>query len=176
MKEINIFARGKVLRIASGIILALVLLTSSASALYDSEAKSFLGLINDFRAENNVNKLSIDTNLQNATNWMTDDMLNSCLAGRYSCSHTDSKGRRFDVRLRDFGYPAGVKASAGENIAWGYNGGASTAQQVFNLWKKSPGHRANMLRSSYIAIGISRSCSGKDCAWVTDFGSKIINL
>ncbi|NJD77171.1 MAG: PEGA domain-containing protein [Candidatus Methanoperedens sp.] len=31
-----------------------------------------------------------------------------------------------------------------------------------------------MLGSSYVAIGISRSCNAGDCAWVTDFGSKIV--
>ncbi len=31
-----------------------------------------------------------------------------------------------------------------------------------------------MLGSSYVAIGISRSCSGGNCAWMTDFGSKIV--
>jgi hypothetical protein len=105
---------------------------------------------------------------------MSNDMLTNCVAGRYTCSHTDSTGRAFDQRLRDFGYPAGTTASAGENIAWGYNGGATTAQQAFNLWKNSPDHRANMLGSSYVAIGISRSCNDGDCAWVTDFGSIIV--
>jgi hypothetical protein len=155
-------------------MMLVLLLAGNASALYDSEAQSFLGLINNYRAQNNLGPLSIDSALQDSTNWMSNDMLTSCIAGKYTCSHTDSTGRTFDQRLRDFGYPAGTTASAGENIAWGYNGGATTAQQVFNLWKNSPGHNANMLGSSYVAIGISRSCSGGNCAWVNDFGSKIV--
>jgi hypothetical protein len=40
------------------------------------------------------------------------------VSGNYACSHSDSTGRAFDKRLRDFGYPAGATAAAGENIAW----------------------------------------------------------
>lgn len=151
-----------------------LLLANSASALYDSEAQSFLGLINSYRAQNNLASLSIDAALQDGANWMSNDMLTYCVTGKYTCSHTDSTGRTFDKRLQAFGYPAGISASAAENLAWGYGGGATSAQQAFDLWKNSPGHQANMLGSSYVAIGISRSCNAGDCAWVTDFGSKIV--
>jgi hypothetical protein len=174
IKTCNIFYRGNALGRAIGITMLVLLLAGNASALYDSEAQSFLSLINNYRAQNNLGPLSMDALLQDSANWMSNDMLTSCIAGSYTCSHTDSTGRTFDQRLRDFGYPAGTTASAGENLAWGYNGGATTAQQVFNLWKNSPGHNANMLGSSYVAIGISRSCTGGNCAWVTDFGSKIV--
>lgn len=174
IKTHNTFYTGKALGRAIGIMMLVLLLAGNASALYDSEAQSFLSLINNYRAQNNLGPLSIDSLLQDSANWMSNDMLTSCIAGKYTCSHTDSTGRTFDQRLRDFGYPAGTTASAGENLAWGYNGGATTAQQVFNLWKNSPGHNANMLSSSYVAIGISRSCSSGNCAWVNDFGSKIM--
>lgn len=174
IKPHNTFYRRKAPGRAIGIMMLVLLLAGNASALYDSEAQSFLGLINNYRAQNNLKSLSIDAALQDSANWMSNDMLTSCIAGKYTCSHTDSTGRTFDQRLRDFGYPAGTTASAGENLAWGYNGGATTAQQVFNLWKNSPGHNSNMLGSSYVAIGISRSCSGGNCAWVTDFGSKVV--
>ncbi len=174
IKTYNIFYRENALGRAIGITMLVLLLAGNASALYDSEAQSFLSLINNYRAQNNLGSLSIDDALQDSTNWMSNDMLTSCIAGRYTCSHTDSTGRTFDQRLRDFGYPAGTTASAGENIAWGYNGGATTAQQVFDLWKNSPGHNANMLDSSYVTIGISRSCNGGNCAWVTDFGSIVV--
>ncbi len=174
IKTCNIFYRRKALGRVIGITMLVLLLAGNASALYDSEAQSFLSLINNYRAQNNLGSLSLDASLQDSANWMSNDMLTSCVAGRYTCSHTDSTGRTFDQRLRDFGYPAGTTASAGENLAWGYNGGATTAQKVFNLWKNSPGHNANMLDSSYVAIGISRSCNGGDCAWVNDFGSKIV--
>lgn len=172
--ENNFFYGGNTLRIVFGITMLVLLLAGSASALYDNEAQTFLGLINNYRAQNNIGALSIDASLQDSANWMSNDMLTGCVAGKYTCSHTDSTGRAFDQRLRDFGYPAGTTASAGENLAWGFNGGATTAQQVIDLWKNSPGHRANMLGSSYVAISISRSCNAGDCAWVTDFGSRVV--
>jgi len=162
------------LRIAYGITMLVLLLTGSASALYDSEAQYFLGLINNYRAQNNLGRLIVDAKLQESANWMSNDMLSNCVTGKYTCSHTDSTGSTFVQRLRDFGYPAGLSASAAENIAWGFGGGASSAQQAFDLWKNSQGHRTNMLGSSFVAISISRSCSAGDCAWVTDFGSIIV--
>jgi len=78
-----------------------LLLAGSASALYDNEAQTFLGLINNYRAQNTIGALSIDASLQDSANWMSNDMLTGCVAGKYTCSHTDSTGRAFDQRLRD---------------------------------------------------------------------------
>lgn len=164
-------------------VLMFLLLIGNASALVNSgdwtitansEAQTFLSLINNYRAQNGLGALTLDALLQDGANWMSNDMLSNCVAGNSACSHTDSTGRTFDQRLRDFGYPAGTTATAGENIAWGYNGGISTSQQAFDAWMNSPGHNAIMLSNSYTAIGISRSCSAGDCAWVTDFGSKVV--
>ncbi len=171
---LSMICRGFTLRIAAGITILVLLLAGGANALSDNESQAFLGLINNYRTQNNLGILGADASLQAAANWMSDDMLNNCVTTRSVCSHTDSTGRTFDKRLRDFGYPAGVSAAAGENLAWGYNGGMTTALQAFNVWKNSPGHNANMLGSSYTAIGISRSCNAGDCAWVTDFGSKVV--
>ncbi len=159
-------------RIAVGTIILLLLLAGGASAISDNETQAFLSLINNHRTQNNLGTLSIDESLQAAADWMSNDMLHNCVTGKSACSHTDSTGRTFDKRLLDFGYPVGISAAGGENIAWGY--GLTTAQQAFTAWKNSPGHNTNMLGSSYTAIGISRSCSADNCAWVTDFGSKVV--
>ena len=142
----------------------------------DTEEQAFLVLINNYRVQNGQKALSTDALLQAGANWMSNDMLTGCVAGKYACSHEDSTGRSFGKRLQDFGYPAGVTAAAGENIAWGYNGGITTAQQAFNGWRNSPGHNTNMLKGTYVAIGISRSCNSGNCAWVTDFGSQIVSV
>ncbi|KCZ71074.1 hypothetical protein ANME2D_03104 [Candidatus Methanoperedens nitroreducens] len=170
----NNFYRGGALRIVVGITILVLLLSDGAGAQPDSETESFLSLINDYRAQNNLGMLSIDVLLQDAASWMSDDMLTTCVTDRSACSHTDSTGRTFDKRLRDFGYPAGVSASAGEILAWGYSGGMTTANQAFNAWKNSQGHNAIMLSSSYAAIGISRSCNAGNCVWVADFGSTVV--
>ncbi len=46
--------------------------------------------------------------------------------------------------------------SAGENIAMGYR----TPQAVVTGWMNSPGHRANILNSSYKKIGVGYVASG----------------
>jgi uncharacterized protein YkwD len=166
------FCRGNVFRISAGItILSVLLLAGGATAMsnpegeatiadsnssgnspvalnWNNETQAFLGLINNYRAQNGLSILNVDTLLQASVIWMSNDLLTSCVVGNYACSHNDSIGRTFDKRLRDFGYPAGVVAAVGENIAWGYNGGITTAQQAFNAWRNSPGHNINMLKST----------------------------
>jgi hypothetical protein len=48
--------RENTLRIASGIILLVLLLAGNASALYDGEAQSFLSLINNYGAQKSQSK------------------------------------------------------------------------------------------------------------------------
>src|SRR5262249_17854401 len=113
------------------ILLALVGTASSTPAMqpgtveasWESESQTFLTLVNSYRAEPGLGPLSGDGLLQGAANWMTNDMLASgCADSPKGCTHDDSTGRTFDQRLRDFGYPAGQSAGAGENIAWGAGG------------------------------------------------------
>ncbi len=129
----------------------------------DAEEQAFLGLINNYRAQNGLGQLSMSTNLNRASTWMAADMG----VKRYF-SHTDSLGRSPSGRAVDCGYPQG----AGENIAAGTNW--STASAVFAAWKASSGHNANMLNGSYRQIGISRvytAGSPYGWYWVTDFGT-----
>src|SRR5690606_34874573 len=76
-------------------------------------------------------------------------------------NHNEPGGRTWSQRMTDCGYPTG--GWRGENIA----GGFSTAQSVFNAWKNSPGHNANMLNGNFTKIGIGKIGSH----WNTDFGS-----
>jgi uncharacterized protein YkwD len=76
-------------------------------------------------------------------------------------------GPSFTDRIRHQGYSY---TAAAENIAAGYG----TAEQVFNGWKNSPGHNANMLNPKYTQIGIGRatvSGSTYGTYWTTDFGN-----
>lgn len=129
----------------------------------DAEETAFLGLINVYRAQNGLSALTMSTNLNRAATWMGADMG----AKRYF-SHTDSLGRSPSTRAIQCDYPQG----AGENIAAGTNW--SSASSVFNAWKASSGHNANMLNGSYRQIGIARvftSGSPYGWYWVTDFGT-----
>ena len=79
----------------------------------------------------------------------------------------DDLTRTWVDRIRDCGY--GYNTWLGENIAAGF----STAQSVFDAWRNSPGHNANMLGANYTAIGIGRSYlagSPYGWYWTTDFG------
>lgn len=129
----------------------------------DAEEQAFLGLINQYRAQNGLGALTISTNLTRSATWHAVDMG----ANNYF-SHTDSLGRSSSARAQDCGYPTG----AGQNIAAGTNW--QSAQSVFTAWKNSSGHNANMLQASYRQIGISRAYKAGSTYgwyWVTDFGT-----
>ncbi len=129
----------------------------------DSEEMAFLGLINQYRADNGLGALTISTNLNRAAHWMGNDLgVNNYFA------HTDSLGRSPYSRAIDCGYPAG----AGENLAAG--SAWDTAQEAFVAWQNSPGHNANMLGTYYKQIGIARvQVPGSQYTWywVTNFGA-----
>ena len=141
---------------------ALTNCTVSSTAI-DSEEQAFLGLINNYRAQNGLGALSISTNLTRAAVWHSTDM-----GDKNYFSHTDSLGRSPSTRAMDCGYPIG----AGENIAAG--GAWQSAQSAFTAWKNSSGHNANMLYAPYKQIGIARVYNNDSTYgwyWVTDFGT-----
>jgi uncharacterized protein YkwD len=157
--------------LAAAALLLLNPSSTTAAPTYDGEEQAFLTLLNNYRAQNGKAPLVSQIDLDEAADWYATDMATKNYYGGSSyCAqfgkpaHCDSLGRMPAQRVQAFGYPQSV----GENIAAGY----STAQAVFNGWKASSGHNANML-GSYKAIGIGRACnpnSNYGCYWVTDFG------
>src|SRR5574341_1868070 len=142
-------------------ILAVAAAPKQAAAL-DGEEQAFLGLINQYRAQNGLGQLSISNQLTSASLWMSQDM-----GANGYFSHIDSLGRDPWTRMAAFGY--NYNTWKGENLA----AGTSSAQTAFNLWKDSPGHNANMLGANYVAIGIARrytAGSPYGWYWTTDFG------
>ena len=135
---------------------------TSAAATIDSEEQAFVGLINDYRAQNGKGALQINFSIQEAAEWMSNDMgVNNYF------SHTDSLGQSPWTRMCNFGYC--YQTSKGENIAAGY----SSAQSVFNAWKNSPGHNSNMLNGNFKVMGIGRVVvpgSYYGTYWTNDFG------
>jgi uncharacterized YkwD family protein len=56
--------------------------------------------------------------------------------------------------------------AAGENIA----AGQATPQEVVQAWMNSPGHRANILNSTYTDIGVGYAAGGSEhYYWVQQF-------
>jgi uncharacterized protein YkwD len=134
----------------------------TVDATLDAQEKAFLTLINDYRVQNGRMPLTPSFKLSRAAQWKSNDMgVNAYFAH-------DDPSRTWVQRIRDCGY--GYNAWLGENIAAGY----STAQTVFEGWRNSPGHNANMLGENYTAIGIGRAVvpgSPYGVYWTTEFGS-----
>jgi len=137
---------------------------AQADPAIDGEEQAFLTLINNHRTQNGLGTLSLNTQLTNSSDWMSNDM-----ATNNYFSHTDSLGRDPFQRMAAFGYD--YNTWKGENLA----AGADTAQGAFNLWKNSAGHNANMLNANFKVIGIARvygAGSTYGWYWTTDFGGQ----
>ncbi len=142
--------------------------TTEATCL-NTQEKQFLTLINNYRASKGLKALRASKSLNIASFTHSKDM-----ATRRYFSHTTKSplpvgqsGSSFTNRMSDAGYT--YSTYKGENIA----AGQSTAQAVFNAWKASSGHNANMLNAKYTVIGIGlATVSGSPYTnyWTTDFG------
>jgi uncharacterized protein YkwD len=91
-------------------------------------------------------------------------------------SHTSPGGASFVDRIRSTGYLSGARSwTVGENIAYG-SGTRSTPRSIGRAWMNSPPHRANILSSSYRAIGIGIASGtpigGGGGTYTTDFGRR----
>jgi uncharacterized protein YkwD len=138
---------------------------ASADTSIDSEEQAFIDTLNQYREDNTLPPLLIDPSLQASADWMSADM------GQKSYfDHTDSTGRDPWTRMCDFGYC--YNTWKGENIAAGY----VTAADVFQGWKWSPGHNANMLGANYRVMGLARvftQGSPFGWYWTNDFGGEV---
>jgi uncharacterized protein YkwD len=131
----------------------------------EPEECAFLGIINTYRKQNGLGTLTISLTLSAAAEYHSADM-----AKNNYFSHTLFDGTTWSQNIANFGYPSST--SRAENIAAGH----ATAEEVFQQWKNSPGHNANMLSSKFNAIGIGRF--GSDSSkykwyWTNTFGSRI---
>jgi uncharacterized protein YkwD len=98
------------------------------------------------------------------------------MARRHFFSHTSPGGATFVDRIRGTGYLSGARSwTIGENIAYG-SGRRGTPRAIGSAWMNSAGHRANILSSSFRAIGIgivARTPFGRGGAtYTTDFGRR----
>ncbi len=133
-------------------------------AALDAEEQAFLELINEYRVASGLNPLSLNSNLNEAARWMSQDM-----ATNDYISHTDSLGREPSQRMASFGYSYNTWRA--ENLA----AGIDAAHVAFELWKDSPGHNASMLNGNFKVIGIARSYGEGTVHgwyWATDFGGQ----
>ncbi len=137
---------------------------AAAPACGDAEEVAFLGLINQYRAQNGLEPLAMSPTLTTAARDHSLDM-----GTQNYFDHTGLNGSTFFQRIAAAGYPGGTTA---ENIF----AGGQTAQGAFESWRNSPGHNANMLNPAYKAIGIGRAnVPGSDWGWywTTTFGDVV---
>ena len=126
-----------------------------SDAAYMAEITRLINVqTNTFRKANKLTTLTLDTTLtQNATAYSR-----TLLAGHF-LSHTDKKGCDMTCRFTRDGY---TNAWAwGENLATLHFSDRPTAEYVasyfMQAWKKSAGHRENLLTASYTHTGIGVS-------------------
>lgn len=125
----------------------------------DAVEQEFLRILNAHRESIGKGPLRASNILTKAAQWQAEDMVEN----NYR-SHTDSTGRSADRRIADCG--AG-SAAIGENIVWS----TTSAQNAFDKWMASPGHKANMEDGRFSQIGISRVNEGGTWLWVNTFNS-----
>ncbi len=129
----------------------------------DAEEMAFVKLLNEYRASNGLNTLSISTNLTRTATGHVYDMGNE----NYF-SHTNLAGHGPQERANGCGYPYAV----GENLAAGTV--RDTAREAFDALRASPTHNANMLRTGYVQVGVARyyaPYSQYKWYWAMDFGT-----
>ena len=105
-------------------------------------------LVNDIRSKNGLSPLTLDWELSRVARYKSQDMKDK---GYFS--HTSPTYGSPFAMMKSFGISY---RTAGENIAKGY----STPEEVVKGWMNSPGHRANILNSSFTHIGVGYVASG----------------
>ena len=122
------------------------------------------GVISWMNAERNargLGELRASGTLQNsATNHACD------MAGRDFFSHEGPGGPSLTQRLRKVGYRF---RAANENIA---KTSTDSVERVAEIWRKSPGHMANVLDPKVREVGIGLALGDGKIYWVTNSGTK----
>lgn len=113
-----------------------------------SDEQEVLNLINQERRNAGLGELKFDPELQKVARIKAQDMVNN----NYFSHTSPTYGSPFDM-MKKFGISY---KTAGENIA-----GNSTNKAAVQAWMGSPGHKANILNSSYNYTGIGVVSSPK---------------
>ena len=128
---------------------------SQAVTAFESEV---VRLVNEERAKKGLSPLTQDWQLSRVARYKSQDMKDL----NYFSHTSPTYGSPFEM-MKSFGISY---RTAGENIAKGY----STPEAVVKGWMNSPGHRANILNSSYTHIGVGYVVAGS--YWTQMFISK----
>ncbi|MBR0427920.1 MAG: SH3 domain-containing protein [Clostridia bacterium] len=115
--------------------------TGTISTTMNSDEKEVFDLINKQRTANGLSPLKENSELQRVARIKAQDMVNN----NYFSHTSPTYGSPFDM-MKSFKISYNT---AGENIA-----GNSSNSSAVTAWMNSPGHRANILNSSFNQTGI----------------------
>ena len=121
---------------------------STISSLVTSFEAEVVSLVNEIRVKHGLNTLIHDWQLSRVARYKSQDMNDL----NYFSHTSPTYGSPFNM-MKSFGI---AYRTAGENIARGY----STPKTVVDAWMNSPGHKANILNSSYTHIGVGYVSGG----------------
>src|SRR5215207_820516 len=130
-------------------------------------ARAVVDLVNRHRAGLGLRRLSVSPTLTTAAEWKARH-----LAAYDYFEHDDPAegglpAQSWAQRITACGFPP-AGGQIGENIAFGQ----PTAQEVFDAWLASPGHRENLERTEFAVIGVGAARGpGGRWTWAQDFGS-----
>ena len=164
--------RRTVLVLLLGVIIgAFFFVPSALAATYSDEEIAFAQLLNDYRVSEGLEALLVSDALSDAGDKHSSDM------GKYAFfAHTTAGSDWFPIGASPWDRMAmnryGFNTYKGENIAGGY----STAAPLFEAWKNSPAHNANMLNPNFTVVGVSLvyvAGSPYGYYWTTDFGGYV---
>ncbi len=156
-------------RIAVVMLILTLTLLSNLTCLAQVSAQSygniqtdFLALVNAERTSLGKPSLAANLQLETAAYLHSKDM-----GDNVYFSHTSLDGREFSRRISDAGYRY---VAAAENIAKAY--GSPNASKVFDMWKNSPGHYANMI-GNYVDAGLGVYSINGETYYTLDLGKCI---
>lgn len=115
--------------------------TTTPPAGISQDEQTLLNLVNKARADAGAGPLAFDMDVMKTARLKAKDMVDN----NYFSHQSPTYGSPFDM-MRQFGISF---KTAGENIA-----GNPSVQGAFNAWMQSPGHKQNILNSSYNYTGI----------------------
>jgi uncharacterized protein YkwD len=127
-----------------------VMATVAGSSM-SSLAAGVVSQTNDERARQGLSPLTVSSELYHAAAVRAQEIVQKF-------SHTRPDGSAWSTVS---------SALRGENIAMGQQ----SVDKVMAAWMSSPGHRANILRSSFGSIGVAAIKVGNTMYWVQEFGS-----
>ena len=144
---------------------------SAGSATKRALVRATLCVLNAQRARHNLRPLRLNRKLSRAARRHS-----RAMAARHFFSHTSLSGASFVDRIRRTGYLSGARSWSVERTSPTARAAAPAPRSIGNAWMNSAGHRANILRSSYRAIGIGIALGtptgGRGATYTTDFGRR----